>query len=123
MICKRCKAAPADERYGDPQYRICGTCHDECVAESRRTGRPVRYWRDGKGWTDQELVWTDEDTRRCEEAKEANRRLGGLRYATSYEEIKAMMDDIQAGGPEVAERYEREMRRETLTNLVIPNAG
>ena len=71
------------------------------------------------GWGHPPLVWTEADTRLVLQARERNRRLGGLKFATSYGELKAVSDEIRAGGDTVIERMTREMYREILTNLVV----
>ena len=65
------------------------------------------------------LIWTEEDTKLVAEARERNRRLGGLRFSTSYEELRAISEEIQLGGDSAIERMEREMYREILTNLMV----
>ncbi|CAI9832433.1 hypothetical protein IBTHAUMO2_780004 [Nitrosopumilaceae archaeon] len=45
---------------------------------------PARYWKDGEGWSAEDLVWTETDTRLVE----ASLRSGPPR-PTSHAEIKS----------------------------------
>ena len=53
-------------------------------------GMAPRDWKDGEGWSEQDLVWTDRDTRLVRAAMR-----GQTFRVSSYEEIRRRVESLR----------------------------